>query len=65
MKKKMKKKEKKLNLEREREREREKRDRKALEKIEGIHIKFNLNQPSFINVARISDMFHQKLNTCT
>lgn len=37
---------------------------KELEKI-GVHIRFNLNQPSFIDVARISDTFHQKLDTCT
>jgi len=29
------------------------------------YIKFNLNQPSFIDVARISDTCHQKLDTCT
>lgn len=38
-------------------------DWKKLEKI-GTHIKFNLNQPSFINITRIPDMFHQKLDTC-
>jgi len=51
----------KLNLFRERkserEREREKKiegDRKKLKWLEGIRIKFNLNQPSFIDVARTS-----------
>lgn len=29
------------------------------------YIKFNLNQLSFIDVARISDTCHQKLDTCT
>lgn len=43
--------------ERERERERGGRKREP--------IKFNLNQPSFMNIERISDTSRHKLDTCT
>jgi len=48
-----------------RERRWKRSERGMIETRQRKYIKFNLNQLSFIDVARISDTCHQKLDTCT
>lgn len=50
--------------EKERDRKEEERRRRR-ERKERVPIKFNLNQPSFMNIERISDTSRHKLDTCT